>query len=223
MKLLAIDTSSSTTVLGLVLDDELIDRSTDTGRSHSRDLLPSIESLMSEAGISLGDLDAIVFGQGPGSFTGLRIAVGVVQGLAYGLDVPAVPVSSMGCLAQGAHRQHGANLVAVALKARLEEVYFGTYGFPEGVAEPLGSEMVVDVRELPPVEAGPWHGAGDGFEFRTAIENALGVSIIEIHDTTRLDVRDLIAIGSRKFSAGKVVSALEARPVYLREQVAQKP
>lgn len=223
MNLLAIDTSSKTTVLGLKLGEELIDRSSETGRSHSRDLLPSIESLIRDAGIELESLDGIIFGQGPGSFTGLRIAVGVVQGLAYGLDIPVVPVSSMACLAQGVHREYGAERVAVALKARLEEVYFGAYGFSSGVAEEVADEVVLDVRQLASLSGNSWSGVGDGWEFQAELEKSLGVSMETVSLATELDVHDLVTIGQRKFNDGLALPALEAKPVYLREQVAQKP
>ena len=223
MNLLALDTSSDSMVLGLQLGAQTLDRSTVTGRSHSRDLLPGIEALMAEAGITLGELDAVVFGQGPGSFTGLRIAVGVVQGLAYGLDIPVVPVSSMACLAQAAHRQQGAQLVAVALKARLEEVYFGAYSFAEGIAATMDSEMVLDVSDLPSQRAGEWVGVGDGWEFKDKLERSLQITVRHISRETVPGVLDLVTIGQHKLANNETVSALQAAPVYLREQVAVKP
>ena len=127
MNLLGIDTSTRSTVLGLQLGSEVIDRTSPDVDTHSREILPSIESLVMEAGIGIEDLDAIVFGQGPGSFTGLRIAVGVVQGLGYGLGIPVVPVSSMACIAQSLIQAANPSLIFVGLTARLEEVYYGAY------------------------------------------------------------------------------------------------
>lgn len=222
LKLLALDTSTRSTVLGLKLDGELIDRTTGDVRTHSRDILPAIVALVAEAGIELTDLDAIVFGQGPGSFTGLRIAVGVVQGLGYGLDIPAVPVSSMRCLAQSIAGQDG-DRVFVALEAREEEIYFGAYGFQSAIASPLGAEGVLDVSELLPLPSGSWTGIGNAWDLQQKIEQATGVEFREIRAQSVPDVRDLVRLGEHDLQNGVAVSALEAAPVYLREQVAAKP
>ena len=98
-----------------------------SGRSHSRDILPTITALLTKNKLSLRNLNYIVYGQGPGSFTGLRIAVGVVQGLAFGLNIPVVPVSSLACLAQAQYRRSGQQQIVSALHARKEEVYLGKY------------------------------------------------------------------------------------------------
>ncbi|MBT7878450.1 MAG: tRNA (adenosine(37)-N6)-threonylcarbamoyltransferase complex dimerization subunit type 1 TsaB, partial [Gammaproteobacteria bacterium] len=161
MNLLGIDTSTRSTVLGLQLGSELVDRTSPEVDTHSREILPSIESLVREAGIGVGDLDAIVFGQGPGSFTGLRIAIGVVQGLGYGLGIPVVPVSSMACIAQSFTTVTNPPLVFVGLTARLEEVYYGAYKFEEHIAVPVIPEGVVDVSELPQLPVGDWLGCGN--------------------------------------------------------------
>ena len=147
--LLIIDTSSRSTVLGLSIQETLIDRTTPAVNSHSREILPALSALLADAGIDLPDIDALVFGQGPGSFTGLRIAAGVVQGLAYGLDRPVVQISTMAALAQSLcdESRSSDDSVCVALSARLEEVYFGAYRFDGGVAVPVTDERVADVRD----------------------------------------------------------------------------
>lgn len=229
MKLLAIDTSSEATVLGLQLDSTIIDVTRTTDRSHSRDILPSIDQLMNDAGVKLSELDAVVFGQGPGSFTGLRIAIGVVQGLTYGLQIPAVPVSSMACLAQAEFRVSLETHAVVALKARLEEVYFGTYTSRDGVAQLLDLERVEDVSTLPRLPQANWLGIGDGWGpsadtgFQDKLIAALGITPTRISLQKVPVVEDLLCIGRYKLERGGSVSALEVRPEYLREQVAVKP
>ena len=232
MQLLAIDTSSSVTVLGLQHGETIIDkdcinktrinktRATSSSRYHSRDILPVIQQMLLEAPLSLDALEAIVFGQGPGSFTGLRIGAGVVQGLAYGLQLPVVPVSSMACLAQAVHREGLQCRVAVALQARLQEVYFGTYKFHEGVACPLGPEMVAEVTQVPRQEEATWIGVGDGWEaHRDSLEQSLGIVLEEVSGLSVPTARNLLTLGREKFARGETLSALEVTPQYLREPV----
>ena len=223
MNLLGIDTSTRSTVLGLQLGLEVIDRTSPDVDTHSREILPSIESLVREAGIRIEDLDAIVFGQGPGSFTGLRIAVGVVQGLGYGLGLPVVPVSSMACIAQSVIQTVNPSFVFVGLTARLEEIYYGAYKFEEGIAEGAIREGVVDVSELPQLPVGDWLGCGNAMsELGTKIQAVTGVSFKSISSETVPTIHNLLSIGSFKFSRGGAVSAMQATPVYLREQVASR-
>ena len=224
MNLLGIDTSTRSTVLGLQLGSEVIDRTSSDVDTHSREILPSIELLVREAGIRIEDLDAIVFGQGPGSFTGLRIAVGVVQGLGYGLGLPVVPVSSMACIAQSVIQTINPPLVFVGLTARLEEVYYGAYKFVEEIAEAVIPEGVVDVSELPQLPIGDWLDCGDAMpEWGTKIQEVTGVSFKSISSEAVPTIRNLLSIGSFKFSRGESVSAMQATPVYLREQIASRP
>jgi tRNA threonylcarbamoyladenosine biosynthesis protein TsaB len=223
VNLLGIDTSTRSTVLGLQLGLEVIDRTSPDVDTHSREILPSIESLVREAGIRIEDLDAIVFGQGPGSFTGLRVAVGVVQGLGYGLGLPVVPVSSMACIAQSVIQTVNPSFVFVGLTARLEEIYYGAYKFEEGIAEGAIREGVVDVSELPQLPVGDWLGCGNAMsELGTKIQAVTGVSFKSISSETVPTIHNLLSIGSFKFSRGEAVSAMQATPVYLREQVASR-
>ena len=222
MNYLAIDTSTRSTVLGVLTDNLITDRSTGEVRTHSREILPSINALLEETGLSLQDLDAIIFGQGPGSFTGLRIAAGVVQGLAYGLRIPVVPISSMQCLAQSVPAENG-DLIFVALEARLEEIYFGSYQFVDGLAVPLEAEGVVDVSDLRPLTAGLWKGIGDAWRFRDRIEASTGVRFEGVIEHAIPAVTDLLHLGENAHRQGQTVNALETSPVYLREEVASRP
>jgi tRNA threonylcarbamoyladenosine biosynthesis protein TsaB len=224
VNLLGIDTSTRSTVLGLQLGSDVIDRTSPDVDAHSREILPSIESLIREAGILIEDLDGIVFGQGPGSFTGLRIAVGVVQGLGYGLDLPVVPVSSMACIAQSVIQTINPPLVFVGLTARLEEVYYGAYKFEEGIAEAVIPEGVVDLSELPQLPVGEWLGCGNAMpELGTKIQAVTGVSFKSVSSESVPTIRNLLSIGSFKFSRGESVNAMQATPVYLREQITSRP
>lgn len=222
MNLLAVDTSTRSTVLGLQVQDRILDGSTNEVETHSRDILPSISSLLNEAGITLSELDAVVFGQGPGSFTGLRIAVGVVQGLAYGLDIPVVPVSSMRCLAQSL-ADGSTHRVFVALHARLEEIYYGTYRLDAGLAVHDGKESVLDVSQLESLDDAGWTLVGDALFLRNRIESSTGVAFQSVAEVSVPRVEDLLTLGVHELQQGSAVSALNASPVYLRETVADRP
>lgn len=222
VNLLAIDTSTHATVLGLAVGDRVLDRTTEAKNSHSREVLPLISAMVSDAGLALSDIDALVFGQGPGSFTGLRIAAGVVQGLGYGLKIPVVQVSTMACLAQAAASEPD-HQVFVALTARLEEIYFGAYAFEAGMAIPIITEGVLDVSELPKLPAGQWTGMGNAWALRQKIEQATGITLAKQSDCAVPRVDDLLRLGRHGLSNGLAVDAVAVSPVYLREEVASKP
>ena len=218
MKLLAIDTSTSSTVLGLQHNDIVIDRSVVDVKTHSRDILPAVSMILEESGSTLHELDAIVFGQGPGSFTGLRIAVGVVQGLAYGAGIPVVPVSSMAVLAQTQAGREDIR-VFVALAARLKEIYYGGYSLTGGVAAPVIPEGVADVSDLDMLEEASWHCITDATTLVPEMQNSLGVSFESVSSSVTPAVDQLLSLGRDALARGETVTALEATPVYLREQV----
>ncbi len=221
MNFLAFDTSSEAQVLGLQCGESVIERTTLVGRAHSQLILPAIESLLQDAGIRLADLDGIFFGQGPGSFTGLRIAVGVVQGLAYGLNIPVVPVGTMAILAQGAHRLHGAEQVVVALHAREREVYFGSYQFVQGIAQPVGRECVVVAEAAPAQPFDECVGVGDGWSLLSdALASACQTRVTETYVDVFPLAADLLKLGDAAWQRGESISAMQAEPRYLRESVA---
>lgn len=223
MILLGIDTSTEVLVLGLRHGTTLSDATEVAGREQGQRILPAIVSLLEKAGVAMNDLDGIVFGQGPGSFTGLRIGVGVVQGLAYGLRIPVAPVSTLAILAQAEYRKSGATSIVVALHARKDEVFFGAYKIANGVARLVGKEAVHTAADVPPSAFDQCVGIGSGWQFEAALTSALGVSVTGV----RLDVtpaaEDLLVLGMDAFAGGRTISALEARPEYLREQVASLP
>lgn len=223
MNLLAIDTSTRAQVLGLRAGDRLIDGTGIVGREHARKVLPGIVDLLAEAGLEKSDLDAIVYGKGPGSFTGLRIAVGVVQGLAYGLGIPVVPVSTLACLAQGAWRRTGETNVVVALAARKEEVFFGSYRIENGIATEVGPEGVFEASEIPTQPFDRCAGVGDGWQFAGQLQEAGGIVAEQIAVDVLPEVHDLLVLGEYGVEQGKAVTAREAHPEYLREQVATPP
>ena len=127
MRLLAIDTAEIACSAALLIDGEVVERFEIAPRRHSELILGMMQSLLDEAGLRLADMDALAFGRGPGSFTGLRIAAAVIQGSAWGADLPVVAVSNLRGVAQGVHREQGASKVLAGFDARMGEVYWGAF------------------------------------------------------------------------------------------------
>ncbi len=221
MNILAIDTSSKTSVLGIRKGDKLTERSELKDRTHSRDILVDIVALLKHAELSLEELDLIVYGNGPGSFTGLRIAVGVVQGLGYGLQIPSVGISSLDCMARRALREPGC--VFVAIHARQTEVYYGAYEMAaHGLVTPLVTPSVSEVDQLPELPHGHWQAAGNAAFLREEIEAAPGQRFVSWLDQEFPAAEDLIELGVAAHAEGLSKPAIDAQPDYLRETVARK-
>jgi hypothetical protein len=136
--LLALDTATEACSVALLHDGKVTSHYEVIPRLHAQKLLPMIKQLLADAGVALSAVDAIAFGRGPGAFTGVRIAIGVVQGLAFALERPVLPISNLAALAQGALREHGVQQVAAAIDARMDEVYWGCYRAEQGEMRLVG-------------------------------------------------------------------------------------
>jgi len=142
MKLLALDTATDACSAAVWVDGVVHERYELAPRRHAALILPMIEAVLAEVGLRPAQLDAVAFGRGPGAFTGVRIAVGIAQGIAFAADLPVVPVSTLAAVALGVGRETGYARLAVALDARMSEVYWGTYAVTADDAELLGEERV---------------------------------------------------------------------------------
>jgi len=223
MKILAIDTTQEYCSAALLSGDELIYRQEHAPRDHTRLILPQVEALLAEADLTLAGLDALAFGRGPGSFTGLRIAAGVIQGLAMGADLPVAPVSSLAALAQGIYRERPATThVCAAFDARIEEVYWGNYGLTGGIMTSLTDEAVSPPKEvaLPSVDTG-WIAVGSGWSAYPQMQARLHDRLVDIIPDRSPLARDIIPIAASLIAHGATVPAEQAIPVYLRNKVAQ--
>jgi tRNA threonylcarbamoyladenosine biosynthesis protein TsaB len=222
MKLLAIDTSAEACSAALLLDGEARERFEVQPQRQSELILPMMEGLLAEAGLRLVDLDALAFGRGPGSFTGVRIATGVVQGAAYAADLPVVAVSSLAALAQGHLRETGRGRVLVAADARMGEVYWAACEAGVGcVMRVVGEELVCPAADVPIPAAGNWDGVGSGWAVHgETLAVRLGGHLRRIGGTTHCHARDVAVIAAADFAAGLAVPAAAALPVYLRDRVA---
>lgn len=226
MNLLAIDTATEACSVALWLDGHIEQRHEVVGRDHTRCLLAMVESLLAEAGVHRRQLDALVCGVGPGSFAGIRIGLSYVKGLALGLDLPVVQVSSLAAIAQGALIS-GATRVAAAIDARMDEVYLGLFQIgADGRVQALRPAQVVrpaDARSgLPEGERSlPWQAAGSGWgSYHDALEAALELKLIGVDAAALPQAGHALQLALPVFRAGQAQSGERLEPIYLRERVA---
>lgn len=215
--LLALDTATECCSAALLHDGAVTACSEVIPRQHAQRLLPMIEELLGERQLRLQDVDALVFGRGPGAFTGVRIATGMVQGLAFAADKPVIAVSNLAALAQRAWREHGTDTVAAAIDARMDEVYWGLYRLRDGVMQLLDEERVCAPEAVSlPAGVSSVAGAGTGWQYA----ERLAVSATQSWPQMLPDASDLITLALPRWQAGEVVDAADAQPVYLRDKVA---
>lgn len=224
MNILALDTSTEACSAALLIGDNISERFELAPRGHSLLILPMLDDLLSEAGITLAAIDAIAFGCGPGSFTGLRIAAGIAQGVAYGADLPVVPVSSLAALAQGASVKTGAQKILAAIDARMAEVYWSAYQRGEtGLVQLQDCEGIHAPEQVPLPETGGWLGAGSGWETYGAVLHMRLANLLLGYESDHYPhAADVARLGAEGFRQGMAVSAEQAMPVYLRNEVAWK-
>ena len=221
MRLLALDTSTEACSVALLLDGELRLRFQLTERSHAELVLPMVQALLEEAGLALGDLDGLAFGRGPGAFTGLRIASGVVQGLALGADLCVVPVSSLAAVAEQVPAAVGES-VLVCNDARMGEVYWGVYRREaDGSMTELAAEAV-SVPDRVGVDApAARHAAGNALPRYPDLTARLVAAVLQLHDGLYPRADAVARLGALGLAAGRSVPAEGALPVYVRDDVAR--
>jgi tRNA threonylcarbamoyladenosine biosynthesis protein TsaB len=221
VKLLVLDTAFEQCTVGLAVAGRVLERSEASPRGHARLLLPWVEELLGEAGVQLGQLDAIAFGRGPGSFTSLRIGIGVVQGLAWGAGLGVVPVSSLQAIAQSVQQQAGGQPVLVAMDARMDEVYAGRFTFDQGIARPAGHEQVCAPEQAADLFRAGDAAVGNGFERFAPLQQVAGPGVWQ--PVTHARAAALVALAQHWLGQHQPLPAAQAQPVYLRDQVADKP
>ena len=226
VKFICFDTATDALACALWSDGEIVEHHEMAPRRHADRVLSIVERLLGEAGVARDELDAVGFGRGPGSFTGLRVATGVAQGLAFALDVPAVPVSTLAAIAQGSLREHGSRNVLSVLDARLGEVYAGAFRARAGVMRPVGRERLCRPEALGADVAGNdgWTGCGSGWGvFANALASGLPARPVLVEPERLPRGRDVAALVLAGWNEGRAVSPERALPVYLRRRVASPP
>jgi tRNA threonylcarbamoyladenosine biosynthesis protein TsaB len=223
MKLLAIDTATEACSAALYINGAITERYELAPREHTKLILPMIDSLMAEAKIEAQDLDALAFGRGPGSFTGVRIATGIIQGIAFAADLPIVPVSTLAAIAQDCIENTENDCIFTAVDARMNEIYWAVYQRnPEDIAELSGQEAVGPVANIDCLGQKGF-GIGSGWKIYEAELNAKSGDFISDCDANYLPKASVIArLGVYGFNNNQAVSVEQAMPVYLRDKVAKK-
>jgi tRNA threonylcarbamoyladenosine biosynthesis protein TsaB len=230
MKILAIDTATEACSVAL-LNDDITDMIFEVcPRQHSQRILPMIDELLTKHGIKIGDLDALAYGRGPGSFTGVRIATGVVQGLALGANLPVIEVSTLAAMAQQNYMQHGYLITKVLIDARMQELYFGHFEVQQGAAGGIVKERQSEA-VLTPAEAvakfaeisdddQAYGRAGTGWEAHSEallmLQNAAPINVLYP------SAEYILPIAKQAFKDGKTISVDDVTPIYLRDKVTWK-
>lgn len=221
MKVLALDTSTDACSAAVYADGAVYERFELAPRRHAQILLSMLEAVLTEAKLELPELTGIAFGRGPGSFTGVRIAASTAQAVAIGADLPVVPVSSLRALAQTAFRLYGLRRCAVALDARMDEVYFGAFEIGgDDIARPVQEERVCRPEDVPSLPGTAWSGVGPGWKpyeprLRERLRDCVGQTYANLYPRAR----DVAALGAFGLQTGEAVPAEAALPVYLRDRV----
>jgi tRNA threonylcarbamoyladenosine biosynthesis protein TsaB len=220
LKILAIETSSSTATIALAIGDAVVERSIETPREQAGRSLGIIAELLGGAGVGLGDLDALVFGQGPGSFTGLRVAAAVAQGLCLGSGRPLVPISSLAALAQrafaGCHSAQRIEQVLCCVDAHMGEVYSASFALVDGLATAQSAESIGAPAAVRPPDA-PFIAVGDGLAAHAEKLAAVLMRASASDPALFPRARDLLPLATARVSRGDFVPLESALPSYLRE------
>lgn len=217
MKILALDTSTEYCSVALWRDGDLDTCETHAGQRHSELLLGMVDELLARHQMQVGELDGIAFGQGPGSFTGLRIACGVTQGLAFGAGLPVVGISTLLAMAEAAHAER----VVCCLDARVHEIYHAAYDKSGGEWKTVCEPGLWAPAASPLLPAGIWQGCGSGFTaYREALMQRYDGRLGGVTPDLFPHARDIARLAVPLFEQGKGVDAALAAPLYIRDKVA---
>jgi tRNA threonylcarbamoyladenosine biosynthesis protein TsaB len=216
VNLLAIETSTELCSVALLRDEALFVEEAMAGNRHTEMAVPMIRRVLARAHLQAAQMDAFAFGQGPGSFTGIRIACGLVQGLAFACARPVVPVPSLLALAEQSNERR----VLAALDARMNEAYLAAYARNGDDWDEVLAPRLADAASVPPLPGRQWAATGSGFErlhwlreaYRDSVEMRFGADLPRAGAVARL--------AARRFARGAAVAAEDAAPLYLRDKVA---
>jgi len=221
MKILALDTATEACSVALGIGGQQLERYAELDRGHAEQLLPMIDGVLAEAGVSLASLDAIAFGRGPGAFTGVRLAASVAQGLAFGAGLGVVPVSDLAAVAQRALSLNpGARHVLAVNDARMREVYWAQYRAGQPL-ELVGTEHVSPGSDVAlPVEAGSgWLAVGRGLRAYPDLAERCLAAGAELHADLLPRAAEVLALARPAVAAGQILPPEQALPVYVRDRV----
>ena len=218
MKLLAFDTSTEWLSVALYDGQNAIAMRERAGNASSERVLPAIGEVLAQGGASLADIDGIAYGAGPGSFTGVRIACGVAQGLAFGAGLRVVGVPTLGAIAQSAWRAHGARRIIACLDARMREVYVAAYLRIDNGWTLVREAAVCKPDNVEPPTSKGWHGAGDGFAAYPQLESRLRLAACDASIIP--EAQSIAEWAWPQLLAGEGIPAEQAQPLYVRHRIA---
>jgi tRNA threonylcarbamoyladenosine biosynthesis protein TsaB len=219
MNLLALETSTEYLSLALLVDGKTLSFEVNAGQTHSQLILPQIQVLLSAANLQLIDLDGLAFGAGPGSFTGVRIAAGVAQGLGFGASLPVAGICTLLALAE----ESGACKVISCLDARMGEVYHAAYEKIEMQWHAVIAPGLYKPEAVPALPGADWIGAGSGWQAYAPQLNAIYSGQLQDVEGTLLPTASaILRLALPRFASGEALPASAALPIYIRNRVALK-
>lgn len=217
--ILAVETATTACSAAIWLNGNIKWRFEITPQRHSEIILIFIDELLIEAGIQLKEVDAVAFGCGPGSFMGVRIATSIAQGIAYGIDRPVIPISTLQALAQSAYRKIKSERIVVGWDARMDSVYWGGYQADEyGIMQAIIRDRLSKPTAIT-FSGDDWVAVGNAWEIYA---NFLKVSFKAIHSDIYPDATSVTLIANQKLILGDILQPEKAEPTYILETVARK-
>jgi len=219
LNILAFDTSTEFCSVTLRLDGQSLNKQVLAGRRHSELLLPMIQETLAEAELPLAQLSGIAFGAGPGSFTGLRIACGVAQGLAFAVDLPVIGISTLEAIAQ----KNATQKVIVALDARMGEIYHAAYQQFAHRWQTVSAPILCLPNQAPTISGDHWVGCGSGFDaYDKVLSTLYNGHIKKINYALYPHAEAIAQLATHQFADGSGTDPSNAAPIYIRNKVALK-
>lgn len=229
--ILAIDTATEACSVALSVNGQVYSHFEICPQQHSQRILPLVDEILAKANVSLKQVQGLAFGRGPGSFTGVRIGIGITQGLAFGANLPVLPISNLQMIAQGAIRrmpQH--QHIAVAIDARMNEVYFAEFKVVDGIAIAETEESVVTPETLKThieQKQVPHLAVGTGWQahiavFESLFESKQLLTVDTAEDAHLPNAVDMLLVAEQMLANNESVNAVDAEPVYVRNTVTWK-
>lgn len=222
-KILAIEAASDSCSVALQYNGETLQRLESAPRMHSRLLYPMLNSVMEEAGLRPNQLDAVAFVNGPGSFTGLRIAAATAQGIGYACDIPLLGISTLQAMAQQAYETHNASNVLSIMDARMNEIYLGHYAYDAEtqLMAPVTQDKIAPVNTTlseAGVQTEQAYGCGHGFKLGEQLDASITDACSDIDPEQVLEAKSLLPKAGYLFENNQTLKPEEVELVYLREQ-----
>lgn len=222
MNILVIDTATEACSVALQINEQVYNRFEICPQQHSQRILPMIDEVLKEAKVTLQDLDYLGFGRGPGSFTGVRIATGVLQGLALGTGLKVVGISTLAAMAQQAFAEHQSEQIAAAIDARMSEVYFGQYQLEQNVMSLVGEEQVLPPAQGAEILSHSTEMVGVGTGWQAYPELRAANQVAALGDVLYPNALYMLPLAEDSIYKGSAVAVEDIQPVYLRDKVTWK-